>query len=141
MVVFLFNSVIYVSLLLCLCILIVCLCTFIVMYMLYYVSLRCFVYCLCVNVYLQLPPGLNPIAANKIKQYHIITPSPSSVCAGDLALVLPDYQHTLKMGMELGPDTSENLHILMRLPAREYFIISQCINFPYSGRHITNNNI
>ena len=59
MVVFLFNSVIYVSLLLCLCI-------FIVMYVLYSVSLCCFVYCLCVNVYLQQPPGLNPIAVKKI---------------------------------------------------------------------------
>jgi len=36
------------------------------MYVLYSVSLCCFVYCLCVNVYLQLPPGLNPIAFNKI---------------------------------------------------------------------------
>ena len=39
------------------------------MYVLYSVSLCCFVYCLCVNVYLQLPPGLNPIAFNKIYQY------------------------------------------------------------------------
>ena len=46
--------------------LIVCLCTFIAMYVLYNVSLCCFVYCLRVNVYLQLPPGLNPIAVNKI---------------------------------------------------------------------------
>ena len=74
MVVFLFNSVIFVSLLLCLCILIACLCIFIVMYVLYSVSLCCFVYCLCVNVYLQLPPGLNPTAVNKIYQY-IITGS------------------------------------------------------------------
>jgi len=59
MVVFLFNSVICVFLFLCLCILIA-------MYVLYSVSLCCFVYCLRVNVYLQLPPGLNPIAVNKI---------------------------------------------------------------------------
>ena len=68
MVVFLLNSVIFVSLLLCLCIIIVRLYIFIAMYVLYSVSL-CFVYCLCVNVYFQLPPGLNPIAVNKIYQY------------------------------------------------------------------------
>ena len=65
MVVFLFNSVIYVSLLSCLCILIARLCIFIVIHVLYSVSLCFFVYCLCVNVYLQLPPGLNPVAVNK----------------------------------------------------------------------------
>jgi len=67
MVLFLFNSVIYVGLylMLCLCILIVCLCIRIVMYVLYSVSLCCFVYCLCVNVYLQLPPYLNTIAVNE----------------------------------------------------------------------------
>ena len=69
MVVILFNSAICVSLLLCLCILIVCLCIFIVMYVLYSVSWCCFVYCLCVNVYLQLPPGLNPTAVNKYVSY------------------------------------------------------------------------
>ena len=47
--------------LLCLCILILCLGNFIVLYVLYSVSLCCFVYCLCVNVYLQLPPVLKPI--------------------------------------------------------------------------------
>jgi len=36
------------------------------MYMLYSVSLCCFVYCLCVYVYLHLPPGLNPIAVNDV---------------------------------------------------------------------------
>ena len=66
------SFLIYVSLLLCLCILIVYLCIFIVMYVLHSVSLCCFVYCLCVNVYLQLPPGVNPIAANKIYQYQYI---------------------------------------------------------------------
>ena len=71
MVVFLFNSVIYVSLLLCLCIRILCLCIFIVIYVLYSFSLCCFVYCSCVNVYLQLPPGLNPTAV-RIYQYIII---------------------------------------------------------------------
>jgi len=35
------------------------------------------------------------------------------------ALVLPNHQHTLKMGTELGPETSGNLHILTRLSARE----------------------
>ena len=77
MVVFLFNSVIYVSLLLCLCILIVCLCIFIVIYVLYSVSLCCFVYCLCVNVYVQLPVGLNPIAVSKY-----ITINNHRVCYG-----------------------------------------------------------
>jgi len=33
---------------------------FIVIYVLYSVSLCCFLYCLRVNVYLKLPPGLNP---------------------------------------------------------------------------------
>jgi len=39
------------------------------MYVLYSVSVCCFVYCLCVNVYLHLPPGLNLIAINEIYQY------------------------------------------------------------------------
>jgi len=51
MVVFLFNFVIYVPLLLCLCILIEGLHIFIVMYVLYSISLCCSVHCLCVNVY------------------------------------------------------------------------------------------
>ena len=72
MFVFLHNSVIYVSLLLCLCILIECLCIFIVTYVLYSVSLCCFVYCLCVNVYLQLPQGLNPTEVNKTCEYQYI---------------------------------------------------------------------
>jgi len=33
-------------------------------------------------------------------------------------LVLPNHQHTLKMGTELGPETSEN-HILTRLSPQE----------------------
>jgi len=44
-------------------------CIFIAMYVLYSVSLHCSVYCLCVNVYLQLPLGVNQIAVNKIYQY------------------------------------------------------------------------
>ena len=36
-------------------------------------------------------------------------------------LVLPDHQHSLKMGTELFSETSENLHILMRLSAKEGF--------------------
>ena len=43
-----------------------CLCIFIVMYVLYSVSLCSFVNCLCVNMYLQLPPGINPTAVNEI---------------------------------------------------------------------------
>jgi len=42
-----------------------------------------------------------------------LTPSP---------VVLPNNQHTLKMGKELVPETSENLHILMQLSAPENFI-------------------
>jgi hypothetical protein len=33
-----------------------------------------------------------------------------------------DQQHTVKVGTELAPETSENLHIIMRKPARENFI-------------------
>ena len=76
MVIFLFNSVIYITLLLCLYILIVRLCIFIVMYVSYSVSVCSSVYCLCVNVYLQLPPGLNPITVNKIYQYMNKTDTP-----------------------------------------------------------------
>ena len=39
------------------------------MYVLYFFSLCCSVYYLCVNVYLQIPPGTNPIAVNKMYQY------------------------------------------------------------------------
>jgi len=60
MAVFLFNSLIYVSLLLCLCILIVFLCTFIVIFVLYCVSMCCFVYCLYVNVYCTTATGWQP---------------------------------------------------------------------------------
>jgi len=59
----LFNFVNYVFLLLCLCILIV-------LYVLFCVF--CFIaYCLCVNVYLQLPPSVNPNAVSKIYQYQM----------------------------------------------------------------------
>lgn len=37
-------------------------------------------------------------------------------------LVLPKHQHTLKMGTELAPETSQNLHTLTQLSAREDFI-------------------
>jgi len=33
-------------------------------------------------------------------------------------LVLQNHQHTLKIGTELYPETSENLHVLTRLSAR-----------------------
>jgi len=43
--------------------------------------------------------------------------------------VLPTHQHALKIGTEVLPETSENLHILTRLSARENFI--DCIlNLP-----------
>jgi len=48
-----------------------CLCILIVMFVLYSVSLCCLVYCLCVNVYIQLPPGLNPTAVNKIYKFYL----------------------------------------------------------------------
>jgi len=68
---------VYISLLLCLCILIVMFIysyyyvyVFLLLRMfrsVYSVSMCCFVYCLCVNVYctVLLPPGVNPIAVNK----------------------------------------------------------------------------
>jgi len=34
-------------------------------------------------------------------------------------LVLPNHQHIVKMGTELVPEKSENLHILTQLSARE----------------------
>jgi len=37
-------------------------------------------------------------------------------------MVLPNHQHTLKMGTELVSETSVNLHILTLLSARENFI-------------------
>jgi hypothetical protein len=40
--------------------------------------------------------------------------------------VIPKYQHILKMGTELDPETSGNRHILIRLSARENFIARQC---------------
>jgi len=44
--------------------------------------------------------------------------------------VLPNHRHTLKMGKELVPETSENLHILTLLSTRENFIKScHCKSF------------
>jgi hypothetical protein len=37
-------------------------------------------------------------------------------------LVLPNHQHVLKMGVELVSETSENVHTLTRLSAKESFI-------------------
>ena len=42
-------------------------------------------------------------------------------------MVLPNHQHKLKMGRKLFPETSENLHILTRLSARENFIVWVCL--------------
>jgi hypothetical protein len=39
----------------------------------YSVSLCCSVYCLCVNVTVLLPPGVNPITVNKYISYHIMS--------------------------------------------------------------------
>ena len=47
---------------------IVCLCIYIVICVLFSVSFCCLIYCLCVNVYLQLPPVVNLLAINKIYQ-------------------------------------------------------------------------
>jgi len=55
MVVFLFNSVIYVSLLLYLCILI-----YVYLFLLLYIGVLFHCVVLCLNAYLQLPPGVNP---------------------------------------------------------------------------------
>jgi len=56
-----------------------------------------------------------------------LTPPPSSGCASglvdpDWVLVLPNHRHTLTVGTELGPETSQNLHTLTRLSARNNFI-------------------
>ena len=48
-------------------------------------------------------------------------------------LVLPNHQHALQMGTELVSETSENLHILMRLSARGNFIVVNCSNTHVSG--------
>jgi hypothetical protein len=48
--------------------------------------------------------------------------------------VLPNHQNTLKMETELVAETSENLHILMRLSVREIFIV---VNF--SKTHVSGN--
>ena len=42
-------------------------------------------------------------------------------------MVLQNHQHTLKMGTELGPETWENLHILMRLSLQEYIMETSTI--------------
>ena len=60
----LFNFVNYIFLLLC----ILLLCVFLFLRMFrsgYSVSLCCSVYYLCVNAYVLLPPGVNPIAVNE----------------------------------------------------------------------------
>ena len=67
----LFSFVNYVFLILCLCILFIMYVPFV-----YSVQLYCSVYCFCVNVYVLLPPGVNPIAVNKYTiSYHIISHS------------------------------------------------------------------
>jgi len=61
------------------------------------------------------------------------------VCAGGWVvpqlsvLVLPNHQHTLKMGTELVADISENLNIRMRISARENFIVVNCSKPHISG--------
>jgi len=50
-----------------------------------------------------------------------------AVCAG--GLVLPTHQHTLKVGTEVVPETSEILHILTRLSAREN-VVDSILNVP-----------
>jgi len=61
----------------CLCVNVYCtvLLYFYILHVLYSVSLCCFVCCLCVNVYstVLLPPGLNPIAVDRIYQIFYIT--------------------------------------------------------------------
>jgi hypothetical protein len=49
-------------------------------------------------------------------------------------LVLPNHQHTLNMGKKEVPETSENLHILTLLSARENFMdnnlfLAKCVIF------------
>ena len=63
---------------------------------------------------------------------------PSSGCAAGMVvpkrhvLVLPNHQHTLKMWIELVPETSVN-HILKRLSARENVIFVNCSKTHVSG--------
>jgi len=47
--------------------------------------------------------------------------------------MLPNHQNTLKMRTELVPETQENCHILMRLSARENFIVANCSKTHVSG--------
>jgi hypothetical protein len=49
-------------------------------------------------------------------------------------LALPNYQRTLKMGAKLVAETSENLHILMRLSARENSVVVD-----FSKTHVSGN--
>jgi hypothetical protein len=53
-------------------------------------------------------------------EFNEIFSGSGAVCAG--GLVLPNYQHTLKMGTDLFPETSEELHILKHLSVQEDFI-------------------
>jgi hypothetical protein len=70
-----------------------------------------------------------------------LTPSPSSGCAGGVwvvpqlsVLVLTNHQQTLRMGTKSAAETSENLHILMRLSARKNFIVVICSRTHVSGK-------
>jgi hypothetical protein len=61
--------------------------------------------------------------AEKICDFYMYVTYPSQlffkpqIIRGDL----PKHQHTLKMGTEFVPETSENLHILTQLCVRENF--------------------
>jgi len=68
------------------------------------------------------------------------SPSPYSGCAGGgwvvpelSVLVLPNHQQTLKMGTGSAAERSENVHILMRLSARENFMVVICSKTHVSG--------
>ena len=53
----------------------------------------------------------------------------------DVLVVLPHHQHTLKLGTELVPETSENLLILTQLSAGRKFNWSWCIVYRRTERH------
>ena len=60
----------------------------------------------------------------------LLTHSPSSGCCwsfGDIAVIsfgaTKNYQHTLSIGTEFVTETSEKVHILRRVSARENFVV------------------
>ena len=88
------------------------------MYVLYSVSLCCFVYCLCVNVYLreQLLPGLNPIA---VKNYINTSISflQNTTHIFIYVLLLPEEQNVISAKLANNHDVSK----IGELSVRKYY--------------------